>query len=82
MILRQYKVGLKARFMELKSVKQKLRQDQIAKELDWSSSTIKQYRKDLIMLSTYRIPPKSHQRRQKTSIEDLNRLQIISNDLK
>ena len=40
LITRQYKLDLMARFMEIKSINAKLRQDQIAKELGCSSSTL------------------------------------------
>ena len=41
LILRQDKLDLRARFMENKSVIQKEKQDQIAKEFGFSSSTLK-----------------------------------------
>ena len=40
LILRQYKLNVMARFMEIKSMNSKLRQDQIRKELGCSSSTL------------------------------------------
>ena len=43
LILRQKKPDSKARFMEIKSVNPKLRQDQIAKELGCSSSTLQRH---------------------------------------
>ena len=51
LILRQYKLNLMARFMEIKSVNPKLRHDQIAKELGCSGSILKRYRNDVNMLS-------------------------------
>ena len=39
-ILRQYKLALMARFVEVKSINTKLRQDQIAKDLGCSTSTL------------------------------------------
>ena len=47
LVLRQYKLDLMARFMKNKSVKPKLRQDQIAKELRCSSSTLQRYGQDI-----------------------------------
>ena len=54
---RQNKLDLMARFMDIKSVKPRLRQDQIAKELGCSKSTLQRYGNDINMLSPYRIPP-------------------------
>ena len=62
LILRQYKIDLVARFMEIKSVHPKLRQDQIAKELGCSSSILQLYRNDIKMLSPYGIPPNSNKK--------------------
>ena len=53
-----------ARFMEAKALNPGLRQDQIANELECSSSTLQRYRQDINMLSTYRIPLKSQKRQQ------------------
>ena len=41
LITRQYKLDLMARFMEIKSINPKLKQSEIAKELGYSSSTLK-----------------------------------------
>ena len=41
LILRQYKTDLMARYMKIKSTNPKLKQDQIAKELCFSVSTLK-----------------------------------------
>ena len=71
-----------AMYIEIKSLNPKLRQDQIAKELGCKSSTLKRHRNDINMLSFYRNPPNSHKRRQKTSIEDINRPEKTSIDLK
>ena len=43
LITRQYKLDLMARFMEIKSMSPKLRQDQIAKVLGCSSSTLQRF---------------------------------------
>ena len=92
LILRQYKLDLMPRFMDIKSVNPKLRQGQIAKQLDCSSSTLQRGRQDKKMLSSYRIPSNTHERRQKNSKtnpddglhcrRDLKRPQMTSNDLK
>ena len=51
LIIRQYKLDLMARFMQLKSERPKLTQDQISRELGYSSSTVKRYRNDINMSS-------------------------------
>ena len=87
-ILRQYKIDLMARFMEIKSFNPKLREDQIAKELGCSSSTLQRYRDDINRLSPYEIPPNSHKRRQKISNDnsdsehDIEKRRMTSKDLK
>ena len=68
--------------MVIESVNPRLEQNQIAKELGYSSSTSKRYRNNKSMLSSYRISPKSRKRRQKTSNEDLNTPKMTSDDLK
>ena len=57
LIFSQYKLDSLARFMENKSLNPKLRQDQVANELGWSSSTLKRYRNDKL----YFCPIESHQ---------------------
>ena len=56
-ILRQNNMDLIVRLMEIESVNPKIRQDQIAKELGCSNSTLQGYTQDMNMLSPYRIPP-------------------------
>ena len=70
--------------MEIKSVNPKLKQDQITKELDCSSSTLQRYRNDKNALLSYKNPPNSQKRKQNFSNckHDLERLQLTSNDLK
>ena len=53
--------------MEINSVNTKLGQDQIANELECSSSTLQQYRENINTLPLYRIPPNGNIGRQKTS---------------
>ena len=73
-----------ARFMEIKFFNPRLKQDQTAKELGCSSSTLQRYRQDINTLSPYRIPPINNKRKKKiTNREhDLERPQMTSNDLK
>ena len=59
LILRQLKLDLIAKYLEIKSINPKLRQDQITKELGCSSSTLQRYRNDIKMLSLCRILPKN-----------------------
>ena len=73
LILRQYKLDPMARFMEIKSVNTKLKQNQIAKELGYSNSTLQRNRNDTKMLSLYRIPlNNTNKRRQKISKKNLD----------
>ena len=78
--------------MENKSIKPKLSQDQTAKQLGCSSSTLQRYRQDTNMLSPYRISSNSYKGRQtipNTNLDDdshrerhVKRPQMTSNDLK
>ena len=60
-----------AKFMEIKSNNPRLKQSEILKK-ELSSSTIQRYRREINMLSPYRIPPSSktneENKRQKTRI--------------
>ena len=58
--IRQQKFDLMAKFMANNTVNTNLGQNQIAKELRCSISTLQRYRNDKIMLSFYKIPPISH----------------------
>ena len=73
-----------AKFMVRKSMNPRLRQDQLAKELGCSGSTLQRYRQDINLLSAYKIPPNSNKRKQKLSNreKDLERHQMTSNVLK
>ena len=62
-----------ARFMEIKSMNPKLTQKEVAEELGYSTSRLKRYRRDINMLSPYRIPTKSCKRRQKISNDDTHK---------
>ena len=46
--------------MEIKSVNPRLRQDQSAKELGCSGSTLQRYSQDINMFSLYRVPPSTN----------------------
>ena len=71
--------------MEIKSINPKLKQSEIAKELEISTSTIHWYRREMHMLSPYRIPPSSktiYTREQETTKTNLGDVKLTSNDLK
>ena len=76
-----------ARFIEIKPINPKLGQDQTAKELGYSSSTLQRYRQDIKMLSHYRIPSNKTKKGKKSfqtvnmTPKDLKRLQMTSKDL-
>ena len=55
-----------AKFMEIKSNNPRLKQTEVAKLLELSSSTIQRYRREINKLSLYRIPPSSKTNRTKT----------------
>ena len=86
LISRQYKLNLMADFMKVKYENPRLRQSEIANQLDISSSTLQRYRNDINMLSPYRISPNNVKKRSKKAkidkIGDLKRPQMTSNDLK
>ena len=79
LILRQNKLGLKARFMENKFINPKLKQSETEKQIGCSSSTFQRYRNDINMLSPYGIPPNSRKRKKNISNceNDSERLQGI-----
>ena len=49
LILRQYKLDLMARVIEIKAMNPKLTRNEIAKKLGYSSATVKRYRIDVDM---------------------------------
>jgi len=67
LINRQYKLNLMADFMRIKYENPKLKQSEIADRLCYSSSTSQRYRKDVNMLSPYRINPINTNKRTKKS---------------
>ena len=72
------------KFKEIKSNNPKLKQSEIAKFSELSSSTIKRYRSERNMLSPYRIPPssKTNQSKQKTPNTNLDDVEVTTIDLK
>ena len=82
LISRQYKFDLMARFMEIKTVNAKLKQNQIAKELGYSTSTLQSYRNDKNMLSPNRNLPNITKRRQKISNTNLDDFSNHEHDLR
>ena len=62
LISRQYKLNLMADFMRVKYENPKLKQSEIANQLNLSSSTIQKYRNDINMLSPYRINPNTNKK--------------------
>ena len=70
--------------MEIKSINQKLKQSELARELKISASTLQRYKREINMFSPYRRPPalNTHTRKQKTSNHTEHDLQLTSSDLK
>ena len=57
LIAKFYKLELMNDFMNIKNQNPKLKQSEIASQLDMSPSTIQRHRNDINMLSPYRINP-------------------------
>ena len=57
LITRQYKLKLMNDFMNIRYQNPKLKQSEIASQLNMSTSTIQRQRNDINMLSPYRINP-------------------------
>ena len=85
-LTKYYKLKLMNDFMNIKYQNPKMTQSEISSQLNMSSSTIKRYRNDIIMLSPYRINPNNTKKRSKKAKiddnSDLKRPQLTSNDLK
>ena len=82
--MRQYKLDKMAKFLEIKSNSPRLTQSEVANLLELSSSTIQRYRREIKMLSPYRIPPSSKTYltgKQKTSNTILDDVKVTSNDV-
>ena len=93
LLTRHYELKLMNDFMYIKYHNPKMKQSQIADQLNLSSSTIKRYRNDINMLSPYRINPNIKKKRPKKSLNtdfdnkslhevDVKRPQMTSNAVK
>ena len=86
MLTKYYKLKIMNDFMYMKYQNPKLKQSELANNLNMSSSTIQRYRNDINMLSPYRISPNNVKKRAKKAkiddIGDLKRPQMTSNDSK
>ena len=86
LLTRHYKLKIMNDFMYMKYQNPKLKQSELANNLNMSSSTIQRYRNDINMLSPYRINPNNTKKRTKKpkidDISDLKRPQMTSNDVK
>ena len=84
LLTRHYKLKLINDFIHIKYQIPKLKQSEIADQLNMSSSTLQRYRNEINMLSPYRINPNNvKERPKKAKIDDngdLKRLQLTSND--
>ena len=84
LLTRHYKLKLMNDFMNIKYQNPKMKQSEIANNLNMSSSTLQRYRNDINMLSPYRINPNNNKKRpKKAKIDDnsdLKRPQMTSND--
>ena len=74
LILRQYRLDLMSRFVQIKSDNSNTTQKEITKELGFSDNTLSRYRKDTKMTSPYNStnPRKNVQNRQNT-LKDVNK---------
>ena len=93
LITRHYKLKLMNDFLNIKYQNPKMKQSEIANQLDISSSTLKRYRNDINMLSPYRINQNIGKNRTKKVLNTdfdnnshhevcIQRLQMSANDLK
>ena len=86
LLTRHYKLKLMIDFMNIKYQNPKMKQSEIANQLNMSTSTIQRQRNDINMLSSYRISPNNVKKRpKKAKIDDngdLKRPQLTSNDKK
>ena len=84
LLTRHYKLKLMNDFMNIKYQNPKMKQSEIANQLNMSTSTIQRQRNDINMLSPYRINPNNVKKRpKKAKIDDngdLKRPQMISNE--
>ena len=86
LITKHYKLKLMNDFMNIKYQNPKLKQSELASQLNMSPSTIQRHRNDINMFSPYRINPNNVKKRPKKAKigdnGDLKRVQMTSNDLK
>ena len=86
LLTRHYKLKIMNNFMNIKYLNPRLKQSEIASQLDMSASTIQRHRNDINMLSPYRINPNNDKKLSKKAKivdnGDLKRPQMTSNDLK
>ena len=84
LLTRHYKLKLMNDFMHIKYQNPKMKQSDIANNLNMSSSTIQRYRNDINMFSPYRINPNNNKKSpKKAKIDDnsdLKRPKMTSND--
>ena len=79
LLTRHYKLKLMNYFMYIKYQNPKMKQSDIANNLNMSSSTIQRYRNDIYMLSPYRISPNNTK---KLSKRLKSMILVTSKDLK
>ena len=82
LLTRHYKLKLMNDFMYVKYQNPKMKQSEIAKELNLSSSTVQRYRKDINMLSPYRINPNNAKKQSKKAKINESTILMTSKDLK
>ena len=84
LLTRHYKLKLMNDFMHIKYQNPKMRQSEIANNLNMSPSTLQRYQNEINMLSPYRNNPNNNKKRPKKAkiddIGDLKRPQMTSND--
>ena len=84
LLTRHYKLKLMNDFMNIKYQNPKMKQSEIANQLNMSTSTIQRQRNDINMLSPYRINPNNVKKRpKKAKIDDngdLKKPQMTSNE--
>ena len=83
LLTRHYKLKLMNDFMNIKYQNPKMKQSEIANQLNMSTSTIQRQRNDVNMLSPYRINPNNVKKRpKKAKIDENNDIKRGSDDLK
>ena len=71
LITRQYRLKLMNDFMNIRYLNPKLKQSEIASQLDMSASTIQRHRNEINMISPYKINPNNVKKRpKKAKIDD------------